>query len=132
MGTKLRPLLLAKWSDPYTMGAFCKKTNTVEYATKLLKWMETNQVKRDLFFRGLANAHDVALEDLAYEISLVRNAKPEQFDNFIKQQKGREMRDRLVEIVEEATDWESEQQIAAGLEIRDEGIEQLERMEEVI
>ena len=112
-----RPILLNSWTDEYTLGIFCAKTNLVEYAKRNLKWLRSENKRHDLFYRGAVEHSHYSFSDIAFEIKHLRERKPESFGEFIREVAGDVVYVEICTALTEARDWETEEQKSVGKEM---------------
>ncbi len=119
---KKRPILLNSWVDEYTLGAFCAKTNLIEYARTHLVWLrQRGNGRRRLFVQGIADEAQVSFADLSFEIARLRSRKPEAFDAAIREAAGDEVYLQICVALSDVADWESESQRRIGQDVANQG-----------
>lgn len=115
----IKPILLQSWSDPYTLGIFCAKTNLVEYALKNRSQLRKDAHISALFQKGIAVANEWTFDDIGYEMAEMRNGKPDDFDNFIRVNSGVRVFRKVIEAIHKAQDWEDRSVLERAKEIMD-------------
>lgn len=110
---KHKPLKLNAWpKDWYSLGIFCAKTNTVEYALENMAILNhVGGTEKRLFDRGISEADDALLSDIAFDAGRLRErSNPQRFDYFIASHAGKAVAHDLLEAIAEAHDWETPEQ----------------------
>ena len=121
MSTGLKPIKFRVWSDYYTLGAFCQKTNLIRYALQNCSLLSNDPDKKRLFYRGVADAYQSSFADLAFSISRIRSENPAEFDKKIYECAGIAVAREIQEAVKAApADWQTEKQMKVGQEITQE------------
>ena len=116
---KCKPILFNSWSDLYTLGIFCKKTNLIDFARKSLSRLRKDTEERRLFNRGINDAHNWTFSDIALSIRQVRDLTGERFDSVVYEQTDFKTLLEIKEAVEEAQDWETPELVERGKEVMD-------------
>ena len=117
-----RPVLLNVWNDPRTLGMFCQKTNLVDYARLCVRAFREPCDNKRLFDSGVRDADDCTFDDIAFEISQIRDSSSlgaEVFDEFISRQAGPRVFNQMMKAIEDAHDWETEEIKKASRKITD-------------
>lgn len=102
-------LNLHPWEDPYTLGAFCVKSNLTTYARRTVRFLRrgTNQ-RAELFYKGTLSAPNISWADLAFEIRTLRDHNPQAFDSYMAHNLTAYTLQRMMQAVHEAHDWETD------------------------
>jgi hypothetical protein len=116
---KPKALRVKSWDDKFTLGVFCQKTNTVEYARKQASDLRKTGCFKRLFDEGVSSAYKFTFEDIAYEISLIHKRDPEAFNAFIKEKAGVDVLEEMKAAVEVSHDWEDDIDLDAAKAVID-------------
>lgn len=83
-------LTFFRFNDDYVLGVVCAKTGLIRYALNNLPSLRHDRERKALFNYGAKDAINCKLEDIAQELSWLRNCNPVLFDQLVSKKVGSE------------------------------------------